>query len=148
MTRTVPNGVIYNDWWRWWWRQTSLKKNWRCHDDLAITVNDATPCSLRAMSGEKWEEEARSCAIVDTKRNVHGWDGHVTIICCVFQPVFGGCAFEPCSKSIKNATKRQNFFRLGFIIYLVSNYYTLKASHLNRRLQKMYWWKSHNNLAD
>ena len=51
----VTNGVINNDWWGWQWRQTSLKKKWRRHDDLAISITDAAPWldynTWRGMSG-------------------------------------------------------------------------------------------------
>ena len=40
--KTMPH-VILNIKWRWRWHQTSLKKKWRRHDDLSVTVNDAAP---------------------------------------------------------------------------------------------------------
>ena len=36
----------------------SFKKKWRCHDDLAVTVNDAAPCRVphKKISFTTWHD--------------------------------------------------------------------------------------------
>ena len=53
MMMTTTPLIILNIKWRWGWRQTSLKKKWRRHDDLAVTVNDAAPCSVLCVMPDK-----------------------------------------------------------------------------------------------
>ena len=42
MMTTTPH-IILNIKWRWPWCPTPLKKKWRRHDNLAVTLNDAAP---------------------------------------------------------------------------------------------------------
>ena len=53
MTMTMMNIAIDNNLWRWRWHQTSLKFWWSSNDDLAVSVNDAAPWTVKLVNYKK-----------------------------------------------------------------------------------------------